>query len=176
MWKVSLVGHSQIPSHLSAPDTEIRIFRAPGSRAATFFSDDRLNEVLNWTHDLCILWLGSNDIKPSSTPQGIVDDLAQVVDSIEESCGAIVKVCLVEPRFYEEGDRMPSDQYKRIQEAVNRRLKRKLSNGFVQFNSNSWVTQLADDGVHWDEEGKQRIKRKFRRVIKTFIDSDDESS
>ena len=84
MWKVSLVGHSQLPPQLSVPDTEINIYRAPGGKATTFFSDERLNDVLTWTHDLCILWLGSNDIREDSEPQEIVNDLVEVVESIEE--------------------------------------------------------------------------------------------
>ena len=176
MWKVSLVGHSQLPSHLSFPDADIRIYRAPGARAANFFNDERLVEVLNWKHDLCILWLGSNDITPDSTPQEVANDVVTIINSIEEECDAIVRVCLVEPRFYEDEEYMSHDHYKRIQSAVNRKLKRWLSNEFIQFNSNSWVENLASDGVHFNSEGKQRIKKRFRRAIRTFIDSDDESS
>ena len=79
-----MVGHSQLPPQLSVPDTEINIYHAPGGKATTFFSDERLNEVLTWTHDLCILWLGSNDIREDSVLQEIVNDLVDVVESIEE--------------------------------------------------------------------------------------------
>ena len=37
MWKVSLVGHSQLPEELSVANAEIRIFRGPGGRADNFF-------------------------------------------------------------------------------------------------------------------------------------------
>jgi len=159
MWKVSLVGHSQLPPQLSVPDTEINIYRAPGGKATTFFSDERLNDVLTWTHDLCILWLGSNDIREDSVPQEIVNDLVEVVESIEESCGAIVKVCLVEPRFYPGEDYMTHETYKKVQRSINRKLQRRLSNDFLHFNSHSWINSLSGDGVHWDAEGKQLIRK-----------------
>ena len=85
MWKISVVGHSQIPKKLEVENTEIRIFRAPGGRADNFNNDTRMNEVLNWKHDLCILWIGSNDIDQESKPKDIVENISQIVESIEQT-------------------------------------------------------------------------------------------
>lgn len=68
MWKISLVGHSQVPKELNFPNAEIRIFRAPGGKAQFFHENELMNRVLNWEHDLSIVWLGSNDV---TSTQGI---------------------------------------------------------------------------------------------------------
>ena len=85
MWKISVVGHSQIPKKLEVENTEIRIFRAPGGRADNLNNDTGMNEVLNWKHDLCILWIGSNDIDQESKPKDIVENISQIVESIEQT-------------------------------------------------------------------------------------------
>ena len=75
MWKISVVGHSQVPKKLEVEDAEIRIFRGPGDRADNFHNDTRMSEVLNWEHDLCILWIGSNDIDQESRPKDIAENI-----------------------------------------------------------------------------------------------------
>lgn len=57
MFKVSIVGHSQVPYSLETglENTELRIYRKPGARARSFFVEERLTEVLEWNHDLTIL-------------------------------------------------------------------------------------------------------------------------
>ena len=82
--KVSLVGHSQLPYELYVEGAEIKIFRAPGGRADSFFNDERLNSVLNWPHDLCILWLGSNDIEEDTVVGEVVDNITEIIDEISK--------------------------------------------------------------------------------------------
>ena len=40
MWKISLVGHSQLPWELDIGGAEVRVFRAPGGRANSFHEDE----------------------------------------------------------------------------------------------------------------------------------------
>ena len=174
MWKVSIVGHSQVPEDLTVHGAEIRIFSKGGGRADEFFEDEVMSEVLGWQHDLCILWLGSNDIDYETNPQTIADNIIEIVEQIEEDCGAVVWVCLVEPRFYQD-DFMTHEDYRKVQRSVNRKLQRKLSNEFIHFNSNSWVDALNSGGVHWSSEGKARVKQKIKNAIRHFMmDSDSE--
>ena len=100
MLKVSLVGHSQIPRSLNVDNVNLRVFRAPGGHAHSFDSDHRLNQVLSWEHDLCILWLGSNDIASGIDPGLLAEKILNSALEIERNCGAIVRICLIEPRFY----------------------------------------------------------------------------
>jgi len=173
MWKVSLVGHSQIPKSLNVPNVELNIFRAPGGKASSFFEDNRMNEVLKWEHDLCILWLGSNDIKSNTNPDELLDRIAEICHAIERDCQAVVIVCQIEPRLYLREIPVSHNQYKKIQGGINNRLKRRLSNKLIHFNTCLFVKELASDGVHWSNTGRDRVDSKLKKVIKGFIlDSD----
>ncbi len=170
MYKVSLVGHSQIPKTLLVDLAEVRIFRVPGARAESFFCDPRLNSVLNWKHDHCVLWLGSNDIAEGVEPGNIFEVIREIVHTIERECGAGVHVCLVEPRIYSGVRPITTNNYKKIQNAVNKKIKRSLRNQVIHFNTASFVNELADDGVHFSEQGQARVRAK----IITAIESDRE--
>ena len=43
--KISLVGHSQLPSYLDVTDWDF-LFRGPGGKAYNFFYDSRMSGVL----------------------------------------------------------------------------------------------------------------------------------
>ena len=73
MWNVALVGHSQIPTQLTLEDANLAVFRAPGGKAKSFYKDDRLRKVLSWSGDICVLWIGSNDIVDGMSPVGLAD-------------------------------------------------------------------------------------------------------
>lgn len=170
MLRVSLVGHSQIPKSLHVPGAEIRIFRAPGGRAASFFSDVRMSDVLQWNHDLCILWLGSNDIADGIVLSELSSTIQEIVVAIEEQCEATVCVCLVEPRLYGDFAPISAEDYKKVQNAVNKRLKRKLENQHIHFNTTAFVEELSSDGVHWTDEGRERVENKLKTVIEGYLD------
>ena len=66
MLKVAIVGHSQVPRNLNVNNVDVKIFRAPGGRISSFHSDERVNAVLSWEHNLTFVWLGSKDVVNSS--------------------------------------------------------------------------------------------------------------
>lgn len=171
MWKVSLVGHSQLPNDLSVNNAEIQIYKRPGGRAGNFYNDRRLNEVLEWKHDLCILWLGSNDIDNVKRPRDIANNIIEVIQSIEQNCQAIVYICLVEPRFYTNGF-MSEEDYRKVQRKINKILKEQ-GNQVIHFNSSSWVEYLDSDGIHWTNEGRERVKSKLKKAIRNFMEDSD---
>ena len=117
-----MVGHSQIPKKLEVENTEIRIFRAPGGRADDFHNDARMNEVLNWEHDLYILLIGSNDFDQESQPKDIAENISQIVKSIEQDCEAVVWVCLIEPRFYPNEEFMDHQDYRKVQRTIYKKI------------------------------------------------------
>ena len=160
-----------MPEELSMNNVEIQIYRAPGGRADNFFDDERLNDVLNWEHDLCLLWLGSNDIDNETRPRDIANNIIEVIESIEENCQAVVWICLVEPRFYTDGF-MTEEDYRKVQRKINKILKEQ-GNQVLHFNSASWTDYLASDGVHWDEEGQEKVRRKLKRTIRHFMEDSD---
>ena len=83
MFKVAIVGHSQVPRQLHAIDTTVRIFRAPGGRVSSFHSDSRLSSVLSWEHHLTFLWLGSNDVTPEVSTGELAGDIIRLATEIE---------------------------------------------------------------------------------------------
>lgn len=171
MWKISLVGHSQIPKHFEFPNTEIKIFRAPGAKASSFFQDVRMNKVLEWEHDLTILWIGSNDINTDANPLEIFNHIKEIYLEIERNCQSIVYICQVEPRI--RARNIPADIYKKIQNGINNRIKRSLKTPNIHFNNVSFVEELSGDGVHWSGAGRVRVESKFKKVIKGFIGDDE---
>ena len=169
MLRVSLVGHSQTPKSLQVSGAEIRIFRAPGGRADSFFEDSRMNNVLGWKHDLCLLWIGSNDIADEIEPNHLAETIKYIVQEIEDQCEAEVCVCLVEPRLYDDDGPISREDYKKVQNAVNKKLKRELNNQSIHFNTTTFVEELASDGVHWTSEGRERVENKIITVIESHL-------
>ena len=77
---ISIVGHSLVPRSVgNIPGCEIRIFRSPGARVSCFESDPILASVLDWQHDLTILFIGGNDINDNCIPSKIASDIQEVV-------------------------------------------------------------------------------------------------
>lgn len=170
MWKIALVGHSQIPPALAFPNADIRIFRAPGARACNFDEDSRMNKVLEWEHDLTILWIGSNDVNVNTTPEIIFNDIQSICFKIQNNCQSLVYICQVEPRVRTRN--ISAEQYKKYQTGINNRIKKsKIPN--IHFNTLSFVEELSGDGVHWSEAGRVRVEAKIRKVIRSFIGEDE---
>ena len=170
MWKISFVGHSQIPKHFSFPNTQVKIFRAPGATARTFFEKSSLNKVLEWDHDLTILWLGSNDINDHTSPETIFNDIQNIIHEIKVNCHSVVYICQVEPRI--KPRHISPEHYKQIQGGINKRIKKRLNTPNIHFNNLRFVEELRDDGVHWNTAGRARVESKFKQVIKGFIGED----
>ena len=100
MFKVALVGHSQMPRSLRVDNAEVKVFRAPGGKLANFHRDSRLNQVLSWPHNLTYLWLGSNDINPESNIGDLINQTKAIASEIEERCGSQVIIVEIEHRQY----------------------------------------------------------------------------
>lgn len=161
MFKVAVVGHSQVPRSFDAvANTEVRLYRAPGARARNFFEDNRLNQVLEWKHDLTIVWIGSNDINPNTQPRELTDLILNIGKVIEQNCCSKVIVVEIENRLYQ--SRHPiisSERYKKIKRSVNTLLLR--SKQFLCINFNNLMFTLGRDGVHFETSAKTLIKQKL---------------
>ena len=166
MFKVAIVGHSQVPRRfdVEVENSEVRIYRAPGARARNFFIDERLNQVLAWKHELTILWIGSNDINPNTQPRELTDEILNIGKVIERNCRSKVILVEIETRLYQ--SRRPvisSERYKKIKRAVNAALLR--SRQFLCINFNSLIFTLGRDGVHFETSAKALIQQKLAMNI-----------
>ena len=170
MLRVALVGHSQLPYSLEVEGADVEIFRSPGGRAYSFYEDGNLNDVLNWSGDLAILWIGSNDIQQNTHVSDVVDNIIDIKESIEEECGATVVIILIEPRCYPDDYPVDEARYRKIQKSINRKLERVLPDTeFIQFNTSMYQQELAEDGVHFSEEGKELIEDRIRSCIEEHL-------
>ena len=164
MYKVALVGHSQIPRSLNVNNVEVKIFRAPGGKLANFHRDSWLNQVLSWKHQLTYLWLGSNDINPASSTSELITQTQAIAREIEERCGSQVIIIEIEHRQYPP-HRLVIEQeaYKKIRRSVNRALLRSKSFFTITFNALKFV--LASDGVHFEPQSRRMIENRLVESI-----------
>lgn len=173
---VSIVGHSLVPSSIGDIEgTVIRVFRSPGARVANFNTNSTLNEVLHWRHDITILFIGGNDINDDCVPADITKDIIEVVEKIHVYCGSHICLVLLEHRNPPPNNRfnVTASKYNRIANNINNRLKRKLkSKEYVRFVSVSAKPFQVGvtDGVHFDVESREALRRKLRNAIKHCLD------
>ena len=68
---------------------------------------------------------------------------------------------------------MSHQGYRKVQRAIIRKLQNRLPNQLIHFNSESWVESLAEDGINWSTEGKQRVKSKLKKTIRNFMEGEE---
>lgn len=169
--KISIVGHGQVPPELHVPAYDIRIFRAPDGRASTFFEDSRLSDVLEWPHDICLLWIGSNDISVNTVIDDVVNSICEIVFELEKVAEEVV-VILLEPKYSHGPTHDPTQdpdflqRYGKIQRGMNKALRKRMRNKtFVRVNTVWWANKNGTEGVHFDEQGKNVVVNKLVGVI-----------
>lgn len=150
LFRVALVGHSQLP--VSWPSygegdeaVEVRLFRSPGGKVGTFRHNRVLREVLEWPHDLTVLWLGSNDICDRARPIVLANDIRELVREVENRCGSKVLISLIEPRTaHRRSAGLEPGGYNRVAASVNRRLRRSLRNHiFLDFTAPPYQREIS---------------------------------
>ena len=167
--RVAIVGHSQVPKELTVEkeSVEVKIFRAPGGKIENFHTDSRLNGVLNYPHDLTVLWLGSNDITQHTEQADLTNRMIEVIHKIEHECGSTVVFVSIENREYPSDNGPVSNQsYRRLQRAINRKLPRigyrkLLVDLPKQFHQ-------AHDGIHMTPESQERVKQRIVELIEQY--------
>ena len=171
-FRVAFVGHSQLPlqwpnSGTGDEEIEARVFRSPGAKARYFHRDPLLREVLEWEHDLTILWLGSNDIRHETSTAQLAQNIREIVAEIERRCLSKVIVTLIEPRLrHRRANRLEGNDYDLVAKSVNRRLKRSLSDHrFLNFTAPPYKQALSPDGVHFTAAGREMLRARFVTVI-----------
>lgn len=174
---VAIVGHSLVPRDIGVVQgAQVRIFRSPGARASYFGTNHILSSVLSWPHDLTILFIGGNDIHDECVPSAITDNICSVIEQIHQHCNSRIACVLVEHRNPPQGNRfnVSADQYKRIANSINNRLKRKYKSKnyicFLSIGAKPYQNGVTD-GVHHNQESKRHLIQKFRNTIKRFVDN-----
>ncbi|KAG0713759.1 hypothetical protein GWK47_015517 [Chionoecetes opilio] len=173
MYRVALVGHSQVPQtvEVDAPNVTVEVYRAPGGKIRTFFSDDRLNGILQKEFELVILWLGSNDIKEASKVGNIVEHIRKVVETVQATCRCEIRICMIEHRIITDhyARRVEQETYDKVAKAINNKLNKKLTQDRkLSFNAKPYAQDLAHDGVHFNRTGRSFIYEKLMEDLINF--------
>ena len=169
---VAVVGHSLVPQSIGPIDgVKVEIFRSPGARISTFHSNPKLSNVLYWTHDLTILFIGGNDINDNCVPAEISENIQNLIEEIHTTCNSHIAFVLIEHRNPPPDNRfnVTASNYNRIATNINNRLKRKYKNkSYVQFVSVGAKPFKfgVTDGIHFDRETKTHLITKLRNAIR----------
>ena len=165
MFKVALVGHSQVPSTFEAPEgAEVRIFRRGG--LIRHFNQAPLANVYEYNPDLIILFLGSNDVLDfANNWLLLVKGLRDILHDLTSVCPRVWVVTIERRKFT--SDHL-SLLYESCRKKINRKLRKQIRNmnvRMVNITATWFLNNLGPDGVHFNAQAKQEIKSKFRAVI-----------
>ena len=119
--------------------------------------------MLEWKHDLTLLWIGSNDIDETTQPRQLANHIVEIGKVIEQTCGSKVIVIEIENRKYQSSTPfIPNFRYQRVKRSVNRALLG--SRQFLCLNFNAIEFTLARDGVHFETNARGLINKKIRAI------------
>ena len=86
MIRAAVVGHSQVPVHISVPDVETRVFRKPGAKLH-HFRDTLLSDILGFSSDIVVVFLGGNNIDSrDDCAQRVSSGLKEVIEILKINC------------------------------------------------------------------------------------------
>ena len=86
MVRAAVVGHSQVPHDISVPNVETRVFRRPGARVQ-HFHNELLSDLLEYSPDIVILFLGGNDIDASDDcALRVANALKEIIQILRTNC------------------------------------------------------------------------------------------
>ena len=97
VFKVAIAGHSQVPTNIPAIDSvKIRIFRRTGAKLVHLHQSP-LRDVYNYRPNLCILYMGGNDITvPNVDCREIIKGLRDTLLSLKDIAQKVVFVNIEE--------------------------------------------------------------------------------
>ena len=132
-----------------------------------FFQDGRLSSVLEWKHDLTLLWIGSNAISETTQPRQLANHIIEICKVIEQTCRSKVIIIKIENWKYQSSTPViPNFRYQRVKRSVNKALLG--SRQFLCLNFNAIEFTLARDGVHFETNARGLINQKLIRAIREW--------
>ena len=168
MVKAAIVGHSQVPREISVPNVETRVFRRPGARVQ-HFHNEILSEVLEFSPDIVVVFLGGNDIDASDDcALRVANALKEIVQILRANCREVIFV-EIEWRDFTR-TRVPGlnrEIYNQRRRTINRNLKRYCSSHRIHAINTSLesIERVRQDGVHFDSVAANRVKTKIVNAI-----------
>ena len=128
MVKAAIVGHSQVLHEISVPNVETKVFHGPGARVQ-HFHNDILRELLEFSPDIVVIFLGGNDIDASvDCALRVANGLKNIVEILKANCREVIFVEIEWRNFTR--TRVPSltsEIYQQRRRTIIRNLKRYCS-------------------------------------------------
>ena len=166
MFRVALVGHSQVPVNYEYgyQDFPVRVYvyRRPGAR----IKDIRFDPVFNsfWRHrfDLSILFIGGNDLEKDTNTKAVRDEYCHLIRVLNGKDAACI------PSTIERRENLPTfhryqitqAEYNSKSRSINRflaRYCRATNQEYLDLQRGVFTGPRARDGVHFSAELKIKL-------------------
>ena len=174
VFKVALVGHSQLPYIDDYDDVEFEQFKIGGARIKTFTEGSNYERICSNEWDCVILFLGGNDLCDHHDAYQMVTELMTFVNDIRAPLKLVTEV---EKRTYssqlEDRYNTTTQQYMRLASTANNKLKhRKKSGAFRLIHSpSSYNINSRDGGIHFGEIAYRSLVERYVGAINRARDA-----
>ena len=173
MYRVALVGHSNLPVFPGWGNVQVEIFKERGARLTDLRDGLRFDGALfttNW--DCVVVFLGGNDIADCRNLDNLYN---RHLDAFRTLHTNKLVVTDLEPRVYNRVNQatfgITTRTYNAIAKVVNKKLKR-----FVKRTANVELVHIppgylegSEDGIHLSPEGQQSLIQRYKRHIISFL-------
>ena len=172
MVKVAIVGHSQVLREITIPNVETRVFRKPGARIPDFHRE-LLPEVLAFSPDVIVIFLGGNDIDATADcALRVANGLKGIIEILKDNCREVIFI-QIEWRDFST-TRVPGltrEIYQHRRATINRNLKRFCSRRNIRAINTGLenLESVRRDGVHLASESASALKSKIIHAIRHAI-------
>ena len=172
MYRVALVGHSNLPTFPGWDNVQVEVFKVRGAKLTDLIDHQRFSGALFTTHwDCVVLFLGGNDIAGCQDPDVLFRRHEAAFRTLRTNRLIITDL---EPRTYDRQAQntygISSHRYNAIAKLVNKRLKR-----FVRRTPNANLIHIPPgfmeqtrDGIHLSPTGERDLIRRYKGCILAF--------
>ena len=170
VYRVALVGHSQLPEIDDYDNVEFEHFKIRGARISTFEESEYFDYICSNAWNCVIIFLGGNDLCDHHSADQVVNDLLNFVD---QTRARTVLVTKIEKRTYrralERRYNTTTVEYNSLANTANNKLRRReRSRGTFHlihcppaYNLNS-----IDQGIHFDEIATRSLINRYEGAIR----------
>ena len=174
VFKVALVGHSQLPYIEDYDDVEFEQFKKGGARIEDFTKGSNYERICSDEWDCVILFLGGNDLCDHHDASQMVTELMNFVDDIRAPLKLVTEI---EKRTYSrrlgEQHNITNEQYRRLAACANNKLKHRKNSGAFQLihTPSSYNNNTRDGGIHFGEIAERSLITRYVGAISRARDA-----
>ena len=164
VYKVALVGHSQLPYIEDYDDVEFERFKRGGARIETFTKGNDFSRICSDEWDCVIIFLGGNDLCDHHDASLMVRDLLDFVSKIQAQT---IFVTEVEKRFYKRNLEIQynttTQQYTGLANTANHQLRRRAKAKTFRLIHlpSSYNLNSRDGGIHFGDLAVRSLISKY---------------